>query len=105
MGALSKRLGAVRPENGNVMGWLTSLVSTLPSPVTREWPRSGESVVVLRYGLAGRSGVDATSLPSGEKATALTQAERPSSVRRAAPVAGSQSRTALLVLLARRNMT
>ena len=38
---------------------------------------------------------DATSLPSGENATALTQSEWPSSVRRAAPVAESQSLTVL----------
>ena len=38
---------------------------------------------------------EATSLPSGEKATLLTQLLWPSSVRRAAPVAASQSRTVL----------
>ena len=58
MGALSKRFGAVRPENGNVMGWLSSLVSTLPSPLTHELLRPGKPVVVLRYGLAGGSDVE-----------------------------------------------
>src|ERR1700735_1089344 len=38
---------------------------------------------------------DATSLPSGESATALTQSEWPSSVAHAAPVAESQSLTVL----------
>ena len=36
---------------------------------------------------------DATSLPSGENATPYTESEWPSSVRRAAPVAESQSLT------------
>ena len=39
------------------------------------------------------SDADATSLPSGEKATALTELEWPSSVCSAAPVAASQSLT------------
>ena len=39
------------------------------------------------------SDADATGLPSGEKATALTQSEWPSSVCSAAPVAASQSLT------------
>src|SRR5204862_1454386 len=38
---------------------------------------------------------DATSWPSGEKATALTQSEWPSSVLRQEPVAVSHSRTVL----------
>ena len=38
---------------------------------------------------------DATTLPSGEKATDVTQFEWPSSVSRAAPVAASQSLTVL----------
>src|SRR5256714_14053186 len=38
---------------------------------------------------------DATSLPSGENATALTQSEWPSSVCSGAPVADSQSLTVL----------
>src|SRR2546423_11298983 len=46
--------------------------------------------------LTGSSGdADATSLPSGENATALTQSEWLLSVRRAAPVAESQSLTVL----------
>jgi hypothetical protein len=58
MRALSKRFGAIRPENRNVMGWLSSLVSTLLSPLTREWPQPGKPVMVQRYGLAGGSGVE-----------------------------------------------
>ncbi|KAF2818069.1 hypothetical protein CC86DRAFT_337613, partial [Ophiobolus disseminans] len=41
------------------------------------------------------SDADATSCPSGEKATALTQEEWPSSVLRQVPVAASHSRTVL----------
>lgn len=58
MGLLGTRSGVVRPENGNVMSWLSSLVSRLPSPLTREWPRPGKPVVLLWYGLAGGSGVE-----------------------------------------------
>jgi hypothetical protein len=52
------------------------------APVTKS-----QSLTVLS------SDADATSLPSGENATARTSAEWPSSVRRAAPVAESQSLT------------
>jgi hypothetical protein len=62
MGALRKRFGAVRPENGNVMDWLSSLVSTLPSPLTRECPRPDKSVVVPLIGLGGGSWVELGAL-------------------------------------------
>jgi hypothetical protein len=47
-----------RPEKGNMMGWLSSLVSPLPSPLTQEWPRPGKSVVALVSGMTGESGVE-----------------------------------------------
>ena len=62
MGALRKRFGAVRPEKGNVMGWLRSSVSTFPSPLTREWPRPGASGVAPLLGLGGGSGVEPVAL-------------------------------------------
>ena len=71
------------------------LITTLTLSVCRAAPvAESQSRTVLS------SEADATSLPSGEKATALTSSKWPSSVCSAAPVAKSQSRT----VLSRENM-
>ena len=62
MGALRKRFGALRPEKGNVIGWPSSSISVLPSPVRREWPRPGMSGAVPLLGLEGGSGVELVAL-------------------------------------------
>jgi hypothetical protein len=62
MGALRNRFGAVRPENGKEMGWLSNWVSTLLSALQRKCPRPGASVVLLLLGLDDGSGLELVAL-------------------------------------------